>query len=173
LLVLSLGTCSGGEGLEGTDAQEEEQMAFPWIEENTASRRRLEAVVGRLTEADMARTTEAGWTVSALLAHLAFWDGRMLTLIRRWRAEGVDESPVDPDMMNGAVKPLCLAMEPRAAARLCLEVAAKVDAELAETSPELVAAIEASPNHFRFDRGLHRGDHVGEIERLLGSGGRS
>jgi Mycothiol maleylpyruvate isomerase N-terminal domain len=43
---------------------------------NTAERARLEAVVGRLTDADLKRPLAAGWTVAAVLAHLAFWDQR-------------------------------------------------------------------------------------------------
>ena len=148
-------------------------MAFPYIAENAVSRRRLETIVESLTATELARTTEYGWTVSALLAHLAFWDNRVLALLRRWKAAGVDESPVDSEAMNEALKPLCLAMDPRTAVEVCLAAAAAVDAELEQVTPELYAAIEASPTHFRFNRGLHRNDHLDDIERLVGSGGRS
>jgi hypothetical protein len=143
-------------------------MPHPFVEENTTSRQRLESLIGALTEEDFGRTTADGWTVSALLAHLAFWDLRVLVLLRRWQTDGVDESPVDPHMINDSLKPLCLALDPPAAVELCLSSAQAVDAELEKISPDLVAAIEASPNHFRFNRGHHRHDHLGEIERLLG-----
>lgn len=143
-------------------------MAFEFVAENTASRERLEALVQRLDEQDLARTTESGWSVAALLAHLAFWDNRVSVLLRRWQAYGVDESPMDSDMLNDSLKPLCLALAPQAAAALCIASARQVDAALESISPELVAQIQASPNHFRFNRGLHRTDHLDEIERLLG-----
>jgi hypothetical protein len=82
-------------------------MALPFVKENDVSRHRLESLVTKLSEADLARTTDYGWTVSALLAHLAFWDRRVLALARRWKAKGIDESPIDSDAMNDAVKPLC------------------------------------------------------------------
>ncbi len=139
-------------------------MGFPFIQQNNESRQRLEALANRLTDADLSRAATAGWTVAALLAHLAFWDQRALVLLQRWKGNGVDLSPVDADAMNDAHKPLCLALEPRRAVELCLASAAAVDAELETLTPDLVAEIEASPTHFRFNRALHRNDHLAEIE---------
>jgi hypothetical protein len=144
-------------------------MTLPYIPENTSSRLRLETLVKRLSDADLALTTPYGWSVSALLVHLSFWDNRVLALLRRWKAIGIDESPVDSDAMNEALKPICLAMDPLKAIELCLAAAAAVDAELESVTPELYAAIEASPTHFRFNRGLHRSDHLNDIERLVGA----
>jgi hypothetical protein len=142
-------------------------MMFPFVEENTTSRHRLEALVHRLSDEDLARVNPDGWTVAALLAHLAFWDRRVLVLLRRWKAQGVDESPVDSEALNGALQPLCLALEPRKAINLCLSAAAAADAELETITADLFDQIEASPTHFRFNRALHRDDHLGEVERLL------
>jgi len=143
-------------------------MSFPFIEENTASRLRLQSLIKRLSDEDFSRSTPYGWTISALLTHLAFWDNRVLVLLRRWREKGVDESPIDSEAMNEALMPLCLAMDPHAAIELCLSSAEAVDAELEAITPELIEEIEASPNHFRFNRGLHRNDHLNDIERLIG-----
>ena len=70
-------------------------MTFPFLEENSASRRRLQTLVGRLSDEDLTRSTPDGWTVAALLAHLAWWDQRVLVRLRRWKEQGVDLSPVD------------------------------------------------------------------------------
>ena len=43
-------------------------MTFSYAEENRESRRRLEGLVRRLTEQDLARSTEYGWTVATLMA---------------------------------------------------------------------------------------------------------
>ena len=43
-------------------------MTFPYAQENTESRRRLESIVRRLTDTDLALSTDYGWTVAALLA---------------------------------------------------------------------------------------------------------
>lgn len=142
-------------------------MTFLYKQENDSSRRRLETLAGGLTDEELGRTNPDGWTVAALLAHLACWDQRHLHLIRRWRAEGIDESPVDSTAVNESIKPLCLALPPRAAVALCLSSAAAINAELETVSPELMAAVEASPNHYRFNRSLHRNGHLDEIESLL------
>ena len=143
-------------------------MPFDFIQPNDSSRQRLETFINSLSDEDFARTNAHSWTVAALLGHLAFWDQRMLVLLRRWQERGLDESPVDPDMINDSLRPICLALEPRAAADLCLASAKEVDAALAAVFPELYEAILASSNHFRFNRSLHRDDHLGEIARLLG-----
>ena len=142
-------------------------MTFPFTEENNVSRRRLKAILDRLTGEDFTRSTSSGWTVIALLAHMAFWDQRMLVLLRRWKERGVDVSPVDAAMINDASLPLWKAVDPQAAAELCLSSARAIDAELESLSPELVAQIEASSNHFRFNRGLHRAEHLNAIEAIL------
>ena len=143
-------------------------MAFAFVEENNASRMRLETLLGSLTDEELAFSTSYGWTVSALLAHLAFWDNRVLALTRRWKDKGIDESPVDSEAMNEALKPLCLAMERRTAVQLCLSSARAVDAELEILTADFVQEIEASPTFIRFNRGLHRNDHLNDIEKILG-----
>lgn len=143
-------------------------MNHPHSRPNQESRRRLEALLKSLSDEKLGRINADGWTVSALLAHLACWDQRHLYLLRRWLENGVDKSPVDPHAINESIKPLCLALEPRAAVALCLASASAIDTELETVSPNLMAAIEASPNHYRFNRSLHRNGHLNEIEDLIG-----
>lgn len=91
----------------------------------------------------------------------------MLVLLRRWWAQGVDLSPVDPDAVNDALRPLPLALDPQAAVALCLSSAAALDAELETLTADLIEQIQASGTHFRFNRALHRNDHLNEMERLV------
>jgi uncharacterized protein (TIGR03083 family) len=160
--------------MTGRWASEEAPMPSPFSEQNSASRRRLEALVRSLSDDDLRRTTPDGWTVAALLAHLAFWDQRMVALLERWREGDVDASPADPDAINDALRPLCLALEPRQAAAFCLASAEAADAALEAMSPELYAAIQeevrASGTQFRANRALHRDDHMAQIESLLPAG---
>src|SRR5512142_1885761 len=104
-------------------------MTFLYAQQNLESRRRLEFLVQRLTDTDLALTTDYGWTISALLAHLAFWDQRMSAILQRWKESGFDESPIDSYAVNEALKPICHALEPRVAADLALVAAEKLDAE--------------------------------------------
>ena len=142
-------------------------MILSFIEENARSRQKLEALANHLSDEDLNLSTTYGWSVAALFAHMAWWDQRVLTLLRRWKENGLDESPVDSWAINDALKPLCHALDPRRAVQLCLSSAAETDAELEAISPDLVAQIEASPNHFRFNRALHRNDHINDIELLI------
>lgn len=146
-------------------------MPFPFIEENRTSRERLEALALRLSEEDLQRSTPAGWTVAALLAPLAVWDRRVLALLRRWKEQGMDFSPIDADAVNEALKPLCLALPPRTAIELCRASAAAVDAEIETLSSDFVAQfheyLAANPFQFRLTRSLHRNAHLDEIDRLL------
>lgn len=146
-------------------------MTFPYSEQNTASRRRLETLTRRLSEADLARSTDYGWTIAALLAHLAFWDQRMIVILKRWREEGFDPSPIDAMAVNDALRVICHALEPRAAIELCLSSAEAVDAELETLTPNFVKQIEehaaATETQFRMNRSLHRDGHLNDIEALL------
>lgn len=142
-------------------------MAHPFVKDNDSSREKLASFVRGLSEADLAQTNAEGWTVSALLVHLAFWDQRMLVLLRRWQKKGVGDAPVDPDMINDSLRPIALAMRPQAAIALCLESAEAIDTALEQMSVALYEEIAAAPIHYRFNRSLHRNDHLGEIKRLL------
>ena len=146
-------------------------MTFPFVQENTESRHRLESLVRGLSDEDLACSTDYGWTVAALLAHLAFWDQRMFAILRRWKEDGFDESPIDSLAVNNALKVICHALAPRTAAELSISAAEQIDAELATLTPDFVKQIEehveATSTQFRMNRALHRNDHLKDIEALL------
>jgi hypothetical protein len=146
-------------------------MTLPFIQENDESRRRLETLVRGLSEADLALTTDYGWTIAALLAHLAFWDQRIVVLLKRWQEGSFDPSPIDAAAVNDALKGLCHLLEPRAAIELCLSSAEAADAALAALTPELVQQIEehaqATDTPVRMNRSMHRNGHLRDIELLL------
>ena len=140
-----------------------------YITENSLELRRLRALVERLSDADLARPTPGGWTVAGSLAHVAFWDQRILFWLDRWES---GESPRhlhegDVDWINDAGKPLCLALPPRIAARLTLEIAEELDRRLAALSDERVAENRAAGEPLFLTRASHRKTHLDEIERVL------
>ena len=93
-----------------------------YIAENDRERRRLEALVDKLDDAALARTMPAGWTVAAVLAHLAFWDQRIIVfieMVKRGDAVPVDNQE-DVNWINDAAKPMQLALPPRRAATLAV-----------------------------------------------------
>ena len=146
-------------------------MTFPYSDQNAQSRRRLETLVHRLSDEDLSRSTDYGWTVAALLAHLAFWDQRVLVILRRWKDEGFDVSPIDSAAVNDSLRVICHALEPRTAVELCLSYAEAVDAELDALTADLTKQLEehaaATETQFRMNRALHRNAHLNDIEALL------
>jgi hypothetical protein len=140
-----------------------------YIAENAAELRRLRALVERLTDADLSRPTPGGWTVAASLAHVAFWDQRILFWLDRWER---GETPRrleegDVDWINDAGKPLCLALPPRAAARLTVEIAEQVDRRLSTLPDDRIAANKEAGEPLFLTRAHHRKTHLDEIERVL------
>lgn len=144
-------------------------MSISYVEANARGRERLLKLVSGLSDEALALPVGDGWTIGALLAHLAFWDYRLLVLLRRWKEEGIGPSPIDVDGVNDAAKPLCLAIPGPEAVRLALNAAGEVDAEL-ESLPEalrpgIMALVEEGK--LRLNRALHRNEHMDQIERTL------
>jgi hypothetical protein len=140
-------------------------MDRSYIAANARSLSRLTALVDRLSDGDLKRTLDDGGTIAAALAHLAFWDYRVLVLLARWEIEEVTPSPIDPDVINDAIRPVCEALPPRAAAQLAVEAAQAVDHQLAILDDEQVARIVAAGTPIIFERSDHRDEHLAQIER--------
>jgi hypothetical protein len=140
-----------------------------YLQANAKGRERLRALVSALTDEELALEVGDGWTVAAILAHLAFWDYRVLVLIGRWKKAGVGRSPIDIDGVNDAMKPLCLAIPVREAANLAVRAAEAVDAELVNLPQDLAAEINVlvQEGKFRTDRSIHRGEHLDQIEKAV------
>jgi hypothetical protein len=154
--------------------QEEEPMATDrsYVAENQTQLARLEALVGKLGDRELSRPLEAGWTVAGVLAHLAFWDYRIVTLLDAWGADGrgtpppaYDEAAVN--WINDAGKPLCLGLPPRVAARLAVDAAIAADERVAGLSEAQLDANAAAGRPISVLRAEHRREHLDEIERAL------
>lgn len=143
------------------------------VQGNDRERARLEALVARCSDADLARSMPDGWTVAGVLAHLAFWDQRILVLLDGWE-RGVtprEEHGADVAWINDSAKPLLLALPPRAAAEVALRIARAADARVAGLSDDLVAKNRATPL-LNFSRADHRAEHLDQIEEALSKAGR-
>jgi Mycothiol maleylpyruvate isomerase N-terminal domain len=148
-------------------------MDRPYVAENNRERARLRALVDRLSDGDLARPLDAGWTIGAVLAHLAFWDERILVLIERWEKEGLRSTPrsfdeKDVDWINDSTKALCLALLPREAARLAVAAADAADRRVEALSDQHIVANAAAGNPISLVRAEHRRQHLDEIERVFG-----
>jgi hypothetical protein len=134
-------------------------------------RNRLQALLQRLSDADLARPLDDGWTISATLAHLAFWDRRAALLVERWLRDGSAPGPSDliPDIdtLNEAALPQWRAISPRAAATEALAAAEAADLALDRASPALIEQIVAAGRPINPARARHRREHIDQIERAL------
>ncbi len=140
-----------------------------YIAENDRERGRLEALVGRLDDAALSRPMPAGWTVAGVLAHLAFWDQRILVFIemlKRGAAVPV-ENQQNVDWINDAAKPMQLAVPPRRAATLAVVTARATDQAVATLSDDLLAKNAAASSPIYLLRATHRREHLDEIEKVL------
>ena len=135
--------------------------------QDASERRRLEALVDRLSDSELGTPLADGWTVAGVLAHLAFWDQRAAFLLERWQRAGVGPSEADTDAINNAAKPQWLAMPPRNAAALAVAAARAADAAVDAASPELIDQIVSIGAPISLSRAEHRREHLDEIERAL------
>jgi hypothetical protein len=144
-----------------------------YVAENDLERARLRALVHRVSDADLARPLADGWTVAGVLAHVAFWDQRIVVLLDEWERRGPAWAPPREDAgavdwVNDAGKPLCLALPPRVAAELALSVAETVDRRVAAVSDAIIEANARAGSVLNWRRAAHRREHLDEIERMLG-----
>jgi hypothetical protein len=145
-----------------------------YVAENEAQLTRMRSLVESISDDELAEPMEAGWTVAGVLAHLAFWDHRVVTLVDRWGADGTGTPPDSPgsydeeavDWINDAAKPLILALPPRVAAQVAVDAAAAADSRVAALSDELLAINERTGLYINPTRAEHRSEHLDEIEQM-------
>jgi hypothetical protein len=139
-----------------------------FIEANRSSLDRMRMFVEAATDDDLRTEMPAGWTVASVLGHLAFWDQRVQVVLDM-AEEGVKPPPYDEgsvDWINDTAKRFLLAMEPRAIARLAVDIATRTDERVAHLPDELLE--EATQLWFTERRCDDRNEHLDEIEQALG-----
>jgi len=145
----------------------------PFVSENVRERERLCSLVERLTDKELSLPLGNGWTVAVALAHLSFWDQRILFLMRKWKKSGVEPSSIDIDVTNDSLLSLWLAIPPRKAANLAISCAEAIDRELEEAPSDFITEIEGLGEKFRLYRSIHRKLHLDQIEEFLSSKDKS
>jgi len=58
------------------------------VAENEAQLARMRTFVESMSDEELAAPMEAGLTVAGVLAHVAFWDQRIVTLVDSWGSDG-------------------------------------------------------------------------------------
>lgn len=134
---------------------------------NKISREKMRTLIQSMSDDQLALSTVAGWTIASTLAHIAFWDNRILYLLNHWKENEIVPSPYDVDAINEAQKPFLLALPPRIAASLALQSAEAIDTEIEKITDQYVEKILAAKVQFKFERHVHREYHFKEIEETL------
>jgi hypothetical protein len=137
-----------------------------FVEQNRAQTTRMKQLVDGLSDDDFKHPVGEHWTVSVALAHLAFWDGRVLNVLDASEREGKVVAPTIDIAVNDISLPLWKAIPPREAAKLAIETAEKLDQRLESLSPELLEQIAAFNMRY-LNRALHRSEHLDEVEQAL------
>ena len=137
-----------------------------FVERNRAATNRLRALVDHLSDQALQQPVGEHWTVAIALAHLAFWDRRVLLGLDAVEREGKLNIPVIDISVNDLSLPLWAAIPPRAAANIAVESAAALDERLANFPPALLDELYRH-NQRWVERAIHRDDHLDEVEAAL------
>lgn len=140
-----------------------------FIEHNRAATDRIRALTARLTDDQMQSRVGDHWTVAIALAHLAFWDRRVLYVLDTTERDGQLFIPKLDLCVNDLSLPLWAAIPPREAARIAIETAEALDKRL-ETFPLSLLEKIYTYNERWVVRALHRNDHLDEVEAALKNG---
>jgi len=141
-------------------------MDRSFIERNRASTRRIRDLARRLSDEEMLHPVGEHWTVAIALAHLAFWDRRVLHVLDQSERDGKLFIPQIDIFVNDLSLPLWAAIPPREAARIAIETAQTLDQRLEEYPPALLEEIYAYNKRWVV-RALHRGEHLDEVDAAL------
>lgn len=144
-------------------------MDQSYVAENAAERARLQAIVARLSDADLARPMSQDWTIGVGLMHLAFWDGLSLSKFEEWERTGTVDIPPMRDMVDGINQAMLPWWRTIAAAQIRHAVVAAAEAvdHKAETLPAPIIEAILAVRPRLLTRAIHRRQHLDQIERAL------
>jgi hypothetical protein len=151
-------------------APQETVMNPDIVRKNAESRARLLGLVEQLDEQVLSLPVEEGWTITAILAHVAFWDQICAV---RWDAYARGGSLVDIpntliDLVNDANLPTWRALPGRAAVELLRQAMEVTDAKIAVLPDAAVQAATEDGFGFMLDRTGHRDEHAAQLKTFLG-----
>ena len=92
-----------------------------FVERNRASTERIRALAARLSDEEMQHPVGEHWTVAIALAHLAFWDRRVMEVLGITERGGKGVIPALDIFVEDLLLPLWAGLPPRARARLRIQ----------------------------------------------------
>ena len=143
-------------------------MDRSFIQLNRATSSRIRTLVSQLNDQQLLKPVGKNWTVAITLAHLAFWDRRVMHVLDLTEQNGKLSVPVIDISVNDFALPLWAAIPPREAARIAVETAESVDGRL-ENFPAALLEEIYNTNQRLVVRAMHRGEHLDEVDAALKS----
>ena len=141
-------------------------LDLTFAEQNRFSRERIKSLDDRLTDEELLTPVVEHWTVSVALAHMVFWDRRVMYVLDMTKRNGDVFVPNLEIAVNDLSLPLWKAIPPREAARLCIESAEESDRRLEEYDRDLLEKIYEYNKRWVV-RALHRNEHLDEVDAAL------
>jgi hypothetical protein len=135
-------------------------------EKNRASSRRIRMLADGLSDQDMLRPVGQHWTVAIALAHIAWWDRRVMYVLDVTERDRKLFIPQIEIAVNDISLPLWAAIPPRAAANIAIETAEILDVRLENYPRNLLEEIY-NYNPRWVVRALHRNEHLDEVDAAL------
>ena len=141
-------------------------MDRSFIEQNRASTERIRKLESKLSDKELQHPVGEHWTIAITLAHLAFWDRRVMFILDKTEQDGKLSAPEIDVVVNDISLLHWAAIPPREATRLAVEAAQTLDKRLEEYPQEL---LEQLYNHNKrwVIRTLHRDEHLNEVDEAL------
>jgi uncharacterized damage-inducible protein DinB len=141
-------------------------MDRSFIEQNRASTERIRKLASKLSDKELQHPVGEHWTVAITLAHLAFWERRVIFVLDKTEQDGKLSAPQIDVLVNDLSLPLWAAIPSREATRLAVDAAQTVDKRLEDYPHELLEQIYNYNQRFVV-RALHRNEHLDEVDEAL------
>lgn len=137
------------------------------IQDNRKERERLMALLTSKKGIDLGRRLMNGWTVKGALTHLAFWDLRQLSMLKRWVMDGKKPVQVDADSVNDPVSLISEFIPSPSVVNLVVSAAEAIDKEVESLTPAQAEELIKMGFERNIHRALHRRNHLDKIEKTL------
>jgi hypothetical protein len=133
---------------------------------NHASTERIKKLAASLSDEKMQTRVGEHWTVSIALAHLAWWDRRVMYVLDMTAKDGKLFIPEIDIFVNDLSLPLWAVIPPREAARIAIETSEDLDKRLEVYPQNLLEEIYNYKKRWVI-RALHRNEHLDEVDDAL------
>lgn len=133
---------------------------------NHASTERIKKLAASLSDDEMQTRVGEHWTVAIALAHIAFWDRRVLYVLDMTSKDGKLFIPEIDIFVNDLSLPLWAVIPPHEAARIAIETSEELDKRLEVYPQDLLEEI-FNYNKRWVIRALHRNEHLDEVDAAI------